>query len=206
MRESCLLIRGRGDGDTIRATGAIIRTSSDLAWASRADRELPLRHWIDQDVDTRDICAKTRFAFEHGHEESGGTNPGPRPVGLNWCAAPLGSAPSCLHPRARGYRSGRRTRRVRRRDIHHDRRRSTLPAAPLVDGADAVRIVEDVVRDGRARHLGPERQVVLNNAGAGRGKKPSESKQPWDNYKLLATGPGDRAFRSAKDSGCPLTK
>jgi len=91
-------------------------------------------------------------------------------------------------------------------DIHHDRRRSTLPAAPLVDGADAVLIVEDVVRDGRVRHRGPERQVVLNNAGAGRGKKASESKQPWDNYKLLATGPGDRAFRSAKDSGCPLTK
>ncbi|MGY4380690.1 branched-chain amino acid transport system substrate-binding protein [Bradyrhizobium sp. i1.3.6] len=37
-------------------------------------------------------------------------------------------------------------------------------------------------------------------------KKPSESKKPWDYYKLLATVPGDKAFFAAKDSGCPLTK
>lgn len=37
-------------------------------------------------------------------------------------------------------------------------------------------------------------------------KKPSESKKPWDYYKLISTVPGDKAFPSAKDSGCPLTK
>jgi branched-chain amino acid transport system substrate-binding protein len=37
-------------------------------------------------------------------------------------------------------------------------------------------------------------------------KKPSESKKPWDYYKQLAVVPGDKAFPSAKDSGCPLTK
>src|SRR5438067_6650101 len=37
-------------------------------------------------------------------------------------------------------------------------------------------------------------------------KKPAESKKPFDYYKLLATVPGDKAFPSAKDSGCPLTK
>src|ERR1700735_3458564 len=37
-------------------------------------------------------------------------------------------------------------------------------------------------------------------------KKPSESKRPWDYYKQLAVVPGDTAFPSAKDSGCPLTK
>lgn len=37
-------------------------------------------------------------------------------------------------------------------------------------------------------------------------KKPSESKKPWDYCKLLATVPGDQAFFSAKDSGCPATK
>ncbi|MDE2377248.1 ABC transporter substrate-binding protein [Bradyrhizobium sp.] len=37
-------------------------------------------------------------------------------------------------------------------------------------------------------------------------KKPSESKKPWDYYKLLATVPGDQAFFSAKESGCPATK
>ncbi|MGJ4971317.1 ABC transporter substrate-binding protein [Bradyrhizobium sp. SZCCHNS3052] len=37
-------------------------------------------------------------------------------------------------------------------------------------------------------------------------KKPSESKKPWDYYKQLATVPGDKAFFTAKESGCPLTK
>jgi branched-chain amino acid transport system substrate-binding protein len=37
-------------------------------------------------------------------------------------------------------------------------------------------------------------------------KKPSESKKPWDYYKQIAVVPGDKAFPSAKDSGCPLTK
>ncbi|MGY3449581.1 ABC transporter substrate-binding protein [Bradyrhizobium sp. USDA 4353] len=37
-------------------------------------------------------------------------------------------------------------------------------------------------------------------------KSPAESKKPWDYYKLLATVPGDKAFFSAKESGCPLTK
>ena len=37
-------------------------------------------------------------------------------------------------------------------------------------------------------------------------KKPSESKKPWDYYKQLAIVPGDKAFPSAKDSGCPLTR
>jgi branched-chain amino acid transport system substrate-binding protein len=37
-------------------------------------------------------------------------------------------------------------------------------------------------------------------------KKPSESKKPWDYYKQLAVVPGDKAFPSAKDSGCPLTE
>jgi branched-chain amino acid transport system substrate-binding protein len=37
-------------------------------------------------------------------------------------------------------------------------------------------------------------------------KKPSDSKKPWDYYKQLAVVPGDQAFFSAKESGCPLTK
>jgi branched-chain amino acid transport system substrate-binding protein len=37
-------------------------------------------------------------------------------------------------------------------------------------------------------------------------KKPSESKKPWDYYKQLAVIPGDQAFFTAKESGCPLTK
>ncbi len=35
-------------------------------------------------------------------------------------------------------------------------------------------------------------------------KKPEESKQPWDYYKVLATVPGDQAYIKPADSGCPL--
>jgi len=35
-------------------------------------------------------------------------------------------------------------------------------------------------------------------------KKPSESKNEWDLYKLLATVPGDEAFRPLDKGGCPL--
>jgi branched-chain amino acid transport system substrate-binding protein len=37
-------------------------------------------------------------------------------------------------------------------------------------------------------------------------KKPSESKRDWDFYNLLATVPGDTAYPTAANSGCPLTK
>ncbi len=37
-------------------------------------------------------------------------------------------------------------------------------------------------------------------------KKPSESKRDWDYYQLLATVPGDTAYPTAANSGCPLTK
>src|ERR1700694_5878960 len=37
-------------------------------------------------------------------------------------------------------------------------------------------------------------------------KKPSESKGEWDLYKLLATVPGDEAFRPLDKGGCPLVE
>lgn len=37
-------------------------------------------------------------------------------------------------------------------------------------------------------------------------KKPSESKSEWDLYNLLATVPGDEAFRPLDQGGCPLIK
>jgi branched-chain amino acid transport system substrate-binding protein len=37
-------------------------------------------------------------------------------------------------------------------------------------------------------------------------KKPSESKARWDDYKLLATVPGNEAFQSLEASRCPLVK
>jgi branched-chain amino acid transport system substrate-binding protein len=37
-------------------------------------------------------------------------------------------------------------------------------------------------------------------------KKPAESKGRWDDYKLLATVPGDEAFQPLEQSRCPLVK
>ena len=37
-------------------------------------------------------------------------------------------------------------------------------------------------------------------------KKPSESKYPWDYYKVRATIPADQAFRPLAEGGCSLVK
>jgi branched-chain amino acid transport system substrate-binding protein len=37
-------------------------------------------------------------------------------------------------------------------------------------------------------------------------KAPAESTGPWDYYKILSTIPGDQAFRSLDEGGCPLVK
>lgn len=37
-------------------------------------------------------------------------------------------------------------------------------------------------------------------------KKPEESRGPWDYWKILATIPGDKAWRPAEESECPLLK
>ncbi len=37
-------------------------------------------------------------------------------------------------------------------------------------------------------------------------KKPGESKEPWDYYKLIATTPADQAFRPLDKGGCPLVR
>jgi branched-chain amino acid transport system substrate-binding protein len=35
-------------------------------------------------------------------------------------------------------------------------------------------------------------------------KKPSESRYPWDYYRILETIPGGEAFRPISEGGCPL--
>jgi branched-chain amino acid transport system substrate-binding protein len=37
-------------------------------------------------------------------------------------------------------------------------------------------------------------------------KKPSESKEPWDYYKVLATIPGEQAFGTKQETRCALWK
>ena len=65
-----------------------------------------------------------------------------------------------------------------------------LPADDDAFGKGSVR------KDGRALHDFHLFQV----------KTPAESKGPWDDYKLIATIPGDQAFRPLAEGGCPLVK
>jgi branched-chain amino acid transport system substrate-binding protein len=47
---------------------------------------------------------------------------------------------------------------------------------------------------------------TIHNAYLFEVKSPAESKQSWDLWKLLATTPGDQAFRPLADGGCKLVK
>jgi branched-chain amino acid transport system substrate-binding protein len=56
------------------------------------------------------------------------------------------------------------------------------------------------VKDGHLREDGR----LVHDMYLAQVKTPQESKGPWDYYKILATIPGDQAFRSLADGGCPL--
>ncbi|HLX13997.1 MAG TPA: ABC transporter substrate-binding protein [Bradyrhizobium sp.] len=56
------------------------------------------------------------------------------------------------------------------------------------------------VRNGRLREDGR----LVHDMYFAQAKTPSESKGPWDYYKVLATIPGDQAFRPLAEGGCPL--
>src|SRR5580700_6685673 len=56
------------------------------------------------------------------------------------------------------------------------------------------------VRNGRLREDGR----LVHDMYLARVKKPSEATKPWDYYKILATIPGDQAFRPLAECGCPL--
>jgi len=57
-------------------------------------------------------------------------------------------------------------------------------------------------KDGKVRIDGR----VLRNLYLLQVKRPEESKGKWDLYNVVATVPGDEAFRPLQDGGCPLVK
>jgi len=57
-------------------------------------------------------------------------------------------------------------------------------------------------KDGKVRIDGR----VMRNLYLLQVKKPEESKGKWDLYNVVATVPGDEAFRPLQDGGCPLVK
>jgi branched-chain amino acid transport system substrate-binding protein len=56
------------------------------------------------------------------------------------------------------------------------------------------------VRNGRLREDGR----LVHDMYFAQVKTPAESTGPWDYYKILATIPGDQAFRPLAEAGCPL--
>jgi branched-chain amino acid transport system substrate-binding protein len=84
-----------------------------------------------------------------------------------------------------------------------------LKAVDAVGSEDAEKVVAKMrelpIKDFFARNakLRPDGRMI-HDMYLVQVKKPSESKGPWDYYKILRTIPGDEAFRPMKDGGCKL--
>jgi branched-chain amino acid transport system substrate-binding protein len=83
-----------------------------------------------------------------------------------------------------------------------------VKAAGTTDSAAVMKIMKDTpindmfAKNGRIREDGR----MVHDMYLFEVKKPSESKGRWDDYKLLATIPGNQAFQSLELSRCPLVK
>jgi branched-chain amino acid transport system substrate-binding protein len=83
-----------------------------------------------------------------------------------------------------------------------------VKAAGTTDSAAVMKIMKDTpindmfAKNGRIREDGR----MVHDMYLFEVKKPSESKGRWDDYKLLATVPGNEAFQPLELSRCPLVK
>src|SRR3982074_3823036 len=83
-----------------------------------------------------------------------------------------------------------------------------VKAAGTTDSAAVIKIMKDTpindffAKNGRIREDGG----MVHDMYLFEVTKPSESKGRWDDYKLLATVPGNEAFQSLELSRCPLVK
>jgi len=83
-----------------------------------------------------------------------------------------------------------------------------VKAANTTDAAAVMKIMKETpindmfAKNGRIREDGR----MVHDMYLFEVKKPSESRGRWDDYKLLATIPGDEAFQSLELSRCPLVK
>ena len=83
-----------------------------------------------------------------------------------------------------------------------------VKAAGTTDAAAVIKVMKETpindmfARNGRIREDGR----MVHDMYLFEVKKPSESKGRWDDYKLLATVPGNEAFQSLEASRCPLVK
>jgi branched-chain amino acid transport system substrate-binding protein len=83
-----------------------------------------------------------------------------------------------------------------------------VKAAGTTDAAPVMKLMKDTpindmfAKNGRIREDGR----MVHDMYLFEVKKPSESRGRWDDYKLLATVPGNEAFQSLELSRCPLVK
>src|SRR6201989_2157840 len=83
-----------------------------------------------------------------------------------------------------------------------------VKAAGTTDSAAVMKVMKDTpindmfAKNGRIREDGR----MVHDMYLFEVKKPSESKGRWDDYRLLATVPGNEAFQSLELSRCPLVK
>jgi branched-chain amino acid transport system substrate-binding protein len=83
-----------------------------------------------------------------------------------------------------------------------------VKAAGTTDAAAVIKVMKDTpindmfAKQGRIREDGR----MVHDMYLFEVKKPSESRGRWDDYKLLATVPGNEAFQSLELSRCPLVK
>jgi branched-chain amino acid transport system substrate-binding protein len=83
-----------------------------------------------------------------------------------------------------------------------------IKAANSVDGPSVVKelkskpINDFIIRNGHIQDDGS----LVHDMNLYEVKKPSESKGPWDYYKVLATIPGAQAFKRPRGNECPLVK
>ena len=73
-------------------------------------------------------------------------------------------------------------------------------AASAATQVDQRRLKDFFARHGRLREDG----LMVHDLYLVEVKKPEESKYPWDYYKVLATIPGNEAFKPQEGGGCPL--
>jgi branched-chain amino acid transport system substrate-binding protein len=78
----------------------------------------------------------------------------------------------------------------------------TLAAPAVIEALKAKPINDFVIRNGHIRGDG----MLVHDMYLYEVKKPSESKGPWDLYKLIATIPGEEAFKRPHGNACPLFK
>ncbi|MCA1455524.1 ABC transporter substrate-binding protein [Bradyrhizobium sp. BRP22] len=85
---------------------------------------------------------------------------------------------------------------------------NAVKAAGTTDAAAVMKVMKETpindmfAKNGRIREDGR----MVHDMYLFEVKKPSESKGRWDDYKLIATVPGNEAFQTLENSRCPLVK